>query len=273
MEHVEHETGLAQEAREIPLRLIGLDTRPERQIRPLDVEHVRALMETTIPKEWDPIEVREWPEDDPRPRGEEECVYQVISGYHRTTAARNLGLNAIRAVVITDALDEVGFQLRAFRTNARHGKPMSTDEKQALARRLRAFGMSETDIAREMSTPKGTIHNWLSGRNTNANRHKEMMRTHQTTGNSRPDEVLPAAWHVSTVALDARRAAAVSSTIADFLAATPTHLAPGEVVAWVNMQPPQFRHALATDIAETARWLGALRAVLMEDKPTAEGAA
>jgi ParB-like nuclease domain len=256
----------------IPLDLIGLDPRPQRRIRPLDPEHIRNLVETSQPDAWDPIEIRAWPETDPYPDGEEGRTYQVISGYHRTTAARILGLETIRATIITEPLDDLAFQLRAFHTNARHGKPMSPEEKQALARRLRILGMSEGDIAREMGTPRATVHNWLSGRNTNAAR---SVRTHKASGDNEPDEIDP--WLRSAPAtLDAKAAARVSSVLSDFLAGTPTQLTPEEVIGWVRSQTPPVRRSLAEDVDDTIRWLGHLRAVLIDmasSTPDREGVA
>jgi hypothetical protein len=248
------------EIKEIPLALIGLDLRPQRQIRPVDLEHVRALIETSRPEEWDPIEVRAWPPADPYPAGEAGRLYQVISGYHRTTAARTLDLPAIRAVLVTDVLDDRAFQLRAFRTNARHGKPMSAGEKQALARRLRALNMSESEIAQEMGVPRSTVHNWLSGRDTNAGR---SVRTHKASGDTEPDEFV--GWQaVVPATLDARAAARVSAVLYDFLAGTPTSLQSEDVVGWVRQQTPTVRRALAADVEETIRWLGYLRAALVD---------
>jgi hypothetical protein len=149
---------------------------------------------------------------------------------------------------------------------------MSPEEKQALARRLRILGMSEGDIAREMGTPRATVHNWLSGRNTNAAR---SVRTHKASGDNEPDEIDP--WLRSAPAtLDAKAAARVSSVLSDFLAGTPTQLTPEEVIGWVRSQTPPVRRSLAEDVDDTIRWLGHLRAVLIDmasSTPDREGVA
>lgn len=251
------------EARAIPLAVIGLDLRPERQIRPLDWAHVQHLVDETDPAEWDPIEVRSWPESDPFPTGEMP-LYQVISGYHRTSAARRLGLAMIRTIVVDDANDDASFTVRALRGNLRHGKGMTTEEKRDVVRRLRTLGMSESDIAKETGTPKGTVHNWLTGRNTNAGR--APVRTHQpsidTTGDDDLD--LPTEWQmVPGVTLDARQVQHVSSTISDFLAETPIGLIPGDVLTWAATLSPLTRRSMVDDIDQTLQWLGYLRTVLM----------
>lgn len=250
--------------RELPLASVGLDPRPERQVRALDLGWVRHLVDETDPAEWDPIQVRCWPAGDPYPPDEDGREWQVISGYHRTSAARVLGMTTIRAVV-AEAETDADFTLLAIKGNLRHGKPMSTDEQRAAVQRLRALGMSEGDIAGQIGIPKGTVHNWLSARNTNTAR---SVRTHQTDGNNprggEDGDELDAAWRVvPAVRPDARRLARVSSTVHDFLAGTPSGaVEPSDVLAWVATLAPDVRRSLAGDVRETMAWLANLHEVL-----------
>jgi predicted DNA-binding protein (UPF0251 family) len=251
----------------LPLADIGLDLRPERQIRPLHLEWVRRLVEETDPAEWDAIQVRRWPGSDPYPDGEEARPWQVISGYHRVTAARALDLATIRAIVV-EAPTEADFTLLALKGNLQHGVQMTTEEQRAAIRRLRTLGLSEGDIAKQTGIPRGTIHNWLSNRITNAAR---SVRTQQSGGDTAPPDDglglglgLDATWRVPpTVRLDARRIQLVSSAVHDFLAGTPCGvIEPSDVLAWVETLAPDTRNSLTGDIRQTVAWLSNLCKVL-----------
>jgi hypothetical protein len=217
---------------EIALSDIGLSTAPNRQIRAIDMAHVRHLIEETDPTEWDPIQVRPWPETDPYPQGEEGRPCQVISGYHRTTAARGMpDMTSIRAQVV-DAPDDATFLLIALKGNLRHGKLMSTDEQRAAVVRLHALGMSLGDIRRETSISKGTIHNWLSKRDTNAGRLLRMQQADAEKADTRGEDDLAAEWRVMPTAdLDAKRLRQVGSGLHDLLART---YDPADVLAWAG---------------------------------------
>jgi hypothetical protein len=157
-----------QEVRELPLDEIGLDPRPERQIRPLHQEWVERLMETD-PQTWDAIQVRAWPKSDPYPPGQAGRPWQVVSGYHRTSAAHAMRLATIRAVVV-EAESDTEFWFLALAGNMRHGLQMGKDQQIAVFRRLQDAGLSYQQIADRVQMPKATIYNWLTTRDTNAGR-------------------------------------------------------------------------------------------------------
>jgi ParB-like chromosome segregation protein Spo0J len=247
---------------EIALSDIALSTAPNRQIRPVIPDHVRHLADETDHTQWQPIDVRPWPESDPYPPGEEDRPWQVVSGYHRTSAARALGLPTIRAQEV-DAPDDATFTLMALKGNTRHGLLMSNEEIRAQVRRLRDLGVSEGDIHRATGISKGTLHNWLTGRDTNAAR---PVRTHQPDGDTLPD----AGWvGTPSIDLDAHRRAEIECAINKALATDASgDLTPAEARAWVASLTPTARRQMADQVEALAlfwtRLLGALQADLAE---------
>src|SRR5260221_9748113 len=153
----------------LPLAQSGVDPRPEGQIRPLSEEGVRHHIEEPAPAAWDPITVRAWPERDPYPPGEEGRPWQVVGGYHRVTAARELALKTLSAHIIQAATD-AEYWIVALASNLRHGEKMTTAQQVAVLRRLRAAGVGVSDLSRQTGIPKKTLQNWLAGRDTNAAR-------------------------------------------------------------------------------------------------------
>lgn len=261
---------------ELPLADIALSTAANRQIRALDMAHVRHLILETDPAEWDPIQVRAWPEGEPYPENEEGRPWQVISGYHRTTAARAMPTTTAIRAEIKDAPDDASFTLLALKGNLRHGKLMSTDEQRAAVVRLHTLGMSLGDIQRETTIPKGTIHNWLSKRDTNAGRSLRSQQTDDDKGPAGHEEdegELEASWRVMPNP-NTKRVREVGSAISDLLATT---CEPGDVLAWVATLAPHTRASLVQDVDHLARWLKNLRAVLamnsMSGQDSAEGGA
>jgi len=242
----------------LSLSSIGLDLRPERQVRELDFVWVRHLAEETDPAEWDSIQVRRWPSTDPFPPDEGPYEWQVISGYHRTSAARLLNMSTLRASIV-EAETETAFTLLAIKGNLRHGKPMSSDEQRVVVRRLRTLGLSEGEIARQTGIPKGTVHNWLSGRNTNGGR---SVRMHQLEHNT--EYTLDAGWQVKPAHLTSREHINLSGTIADFLASTPCDITPAHAVALIQRMTLYERQSIASDVEKTIEWLRRYQAALSQ---------
>ena len=158
---------------EIRLSDIGLDPRPERQIRPLNQAWVESLM-TTDPSNWDPIHVRAWPTSDPYPAGQEGRRWQVISGYHRVTAAEAMRLPTIRGIIEQADTDEK-FLLIAVTGNVRHGLQMSREQLAEVFRRLYndGNGLSYAAIGKQVGMPAGTVANYVTSRDTNKSRHPD----------------------------------------------------------------------------------------------------
>jgi len=258
---------------EIPLAEVGLD--PLFQVRAIDPEEVQRLVESWTPERCEPLWVRPWPQSDTRPRpvGCEHAAYQVASGWTRTTAARELGLTTLPAIV--RELNDLDFRAWAVEGNAFHGKRMTDEEKRVQVEKLAKGRMSQRDIAKKTGIHQSTVSRMLSGRDSNLSR--KVMRTHQPSeekgaGAYAPD--LPKEWQAAPVSPDAQRMRQVARTVHDFLAGTPSDLAPGDVVAWVATLPPLTRRSMVADLDATMRWLGYFRTAL--DLPKAaqeEGAA
>lgn len=149
---------------DIPVNMLGVSI--PHLVRPLDDRHIAELVETDE-TEWEPIEVRVWPANWPKPTPE--VAYHVVSGNHRTCAAQMKKLFSLPARVI-EAQDDLSYMLAAIRTNARHGKNFTEDDRRDLAAKLKALGQSVSDIAKLFGVHRGTVHNWLSGRDSNASR-------------------------------------------------------------------------------------------------------
>jgi len=160
---------------ELPLDELGLDPRPgTRQVRDINPDWVRHLMDESDLRDTlsqdDPLKVRPWPEDDPRAPGCEQARYQVISGYHRTSAARAMGLATIWCELHPEVQDDAAFLEMALRGNTRHGLAMDTSDLRAGVKRLAALGRSRGEIAKALGMPKSTVTSWLSGSDTNASK-------------------------------------------------------------------------------------------------------
>jgi ParB/Sulfiredoxin domain len=243
----------------IPLSEIGLDLRPIRQVRALDEANVHHLMTETDPAEWDPILVRAWPTSDPFPDGPHP-EWQVISGYHRTSAARLLHLAEIRAIVRDDIDTDAKFLGLAMRENQRHGHVMSGDEKRAVCAQLQALGMSIGAIAKETSIPKSTVSAWLSGRDTNASKPMPASRQASSTSQSNASGGL---WVASTnqpsayegVPLRARDATQVGVAWGRMLATNLPGLRVTAVQAWLAQQDGDERVRCANSALALTKWL------------------
>ncbi len=250
------------ETLEIPTKDIGIGP-PERQIRKLDDAWVQHLVQETNPEEWDPIAVRTWPDSDPNPLG---YTYQVISGYHRRAAADALNMSTLKTI-IHDAPDDATFLLLAWQGNSRHGKPMSKEEQIAVAKRLRNLGMSLSDISKETGIPKGTIQNWLSGRDPNAASKLHVQLSHKNGG----QEELDAAWNVAPVLLEAKESAQLQQSLHDNLAKT---FDIPKVLTILATLPPTQRDAWRSLLDARIAWFQEMRKALTSvDAPSEEGAA
>ncbi len=86
---------------DIPVSMLGI-SKPH-LVRPLDDLHVAELVDTDE-TEWEPIEVRVWPADWPKPSPD--VAYHVVSGNHRTSAALIKNLQSVRVQVI-EASDDL----------------------------------------------------------------------------------------------------------------------------------------------------------------------
>jgi hypothetical protein len=242
----------------LPLADIALPP-PELQIRAIHSVWIARLTETD-PDEWDPVEVCPWP--DWARRDGEHSPYMVVGGVHRTLAAREMQRDCVRVHPLAAPATELDYRREAFRSNQRHGERMSPNELIAHAHYLRHAdpSRSESDLAREMGVNRNTLHNWLSGRDTNAGRSVRDAQSERR--NEAPTAAL--GW-VGTpiVDLDARRLAEIERSIAKALATDPTDaLPPADALAWVASLSPTFRRSMAEQVGTLALFWGSLYAAL-----------
>jgi ParB-like chromosome segregation protein Spo0J len=234
----------------------------EHLVRPIDDQHV-AYLRDTDESEWEPIEVRSWPKEWTKPSPE--VKYHVISGNHRTSAARLKGLKTIRARILV-ADSELDYLTAAIRTNTRHGRNFTEDERRLNAAKLKELGMSGSQIAKLFGVHKSTVNNWLSGRDTNASKKKAREQAESILANLGIEE-LSSEWQmVPEITADARQLAKVGQTINDFLAETPTAENKGYIVAWIQSLSKEARYSIADDMRETIQWLTNVATLLKSEK-------
>jgi transposase-like protein len=154
---------------DIPIEQLGIN--PQYLVRPIDDDYVEELADTDE-SEWEPIEVRLWPDNWVKPALG--VIYHVVSGNHRTKAAWSKGCSTIRGKVI-DCPDHLSYLLAAIRTNSRHGRNFSSDEKRMLAAKLVAMGQSYKQIAQALGVSKATISGWITGNDSNASKKLKVM--------------------------------------------------------------------------------------------------
>jgi transposase-like protein len=152
---------------DVDISVLGISY--EHLVRPIIDEDVDVLAETDE-TEWDALEIRLWPEEWEKPHPN--VTYHVVSGNHRTRAARKKGLSTLKAKVI-DAPDDLSYTIAAVHSNTRHGKNFTNDERHALAKKLSEMGQSLGEIAKVFSVHKTTVSNWLTGRDSNASKKKQ----------------------------------------------------------------------------------------------------
>lgn len=151
---------------EIEIEKLGINT--ARLMRAIDPKYVAELAETDE-TQWEPLEVCVW--DDSRWVKPSQLVeYDVVSGNHRTSAAHiKKGLKKLRAVII-ECRTDLDYLRAGIRTNARHGRNFTNEERKVLAFKLRDSGMKTNEIATEFGVDRSTVKNWLSGRDSNASK-------------------------------------------------------------------------------------------------------
>src|SRR5690348_3136999 len=220
---IANETGALRAAATIAIPLSMLGIAQDHLLRPIDQENVVGLVDSDEQK-WDPIEVRLWPAEWPKPA--ESVKYHVVSGNHRTTAAHLKNLACLNAIVI-EAKGDIAYLEAGIKTNVRHGKNFSSEEKRLLALKLKKLGKSGNEIATLLSVSKSTANNWISGRDTNAARKRRAVEVQETRSNTLID------WDV-VPDINAARIAKVGSDISDFLATTPVDIDKAQIAGWVQ---------------------------------------
>ncbi len=230
-------------------------------VRPLDENYISELVQTDE-SVWEPIEVRRWPIS--WPKSDSMVAYHVVSGNHRTSAAQIKRLSHIRARVI-EASDDLSYMIAAIRTNSRHGRNFTEDDRRVLAGKLKGLGQSADEIASLFSVNRATVYNWLSGRDSNASKKKAAARDQSSIlsdlGVQEPGED----WrNVPAVTVDARKIAMVGQAINNFLAETPTNEDRTYIAAWSRSLSREARQSIAQDMLETIQWLTNVSSLLRE---------
>lgn len=128
-------------------------------VRPIDLSDVYELAQKD-PSMWEPIEIRVWPPYWEKPA--QEVLYHVVSGNHRTSAAKLKGLPTLRARVI-DAPDEKSYLVAAIVSNTQHGKNFTREEYTVNAKKLQAQGLSLAEIAKILGYSKSAVSRMLTG--------------------------------------------------------------------------------------------------------------
>ena len=99
-----------------------LDPELQPRVGGLDASHVQTLQE--CPQSWPPLTVVQ-----------QGSGYCLVDGFHRFAAAQNLGLTSLTVEVVPSPADH-DLRALAFELNARHGRPLSLDDRRAEAGRL-----------------------------------------------------------------------------------------------------------------------------------------
>jgi Transposase and inactivated derivatives len=260
---IARENRAARNASVVEIEVIMLGISEEHLVRPIDDQHV-AYLRDTDETEWEPIELRRWPKEWNKPTPEVE--YHVISGNHRTSAARIKGLKTVRARIL-EVDSDLDYLTAAIRTNTRHGRNFTEDERRVNAAKLKDLGMSGSQIANLFGVHKSTVNNWLSGRDTNVSKKKNARQQAEDTLANLGIEDLSKEWQfVPEVTTDARQLAKVGQTINNFLAETPTAENKAHIMSWVQSLSKESRYSIADDMRETIQWLTNVAMLLKSDR-------
>ncbi|OLD63277.1 MAG: hypothetical protein AUF65_02655 [Chloroflexi bacterium 13_1_20CM_50_12] len=267
MTQVGNVAGVARNASVVEIDVIMLGISEEHLVRPIDDQHV-AYLRDTDESEWEPIEVRKWPKEWSKPTPEIE--YHVVSGNHRTSAARIKGLETLRAKIL-DVDSELDYLTAAIRTNTRHGRNFTEDERRVNAFKLRELGMKPSEIAKIFGVHKSTVNNWLSGRDSNASKKMKAREQVDSALANLGIEELGGEWQdVPEVTADVRQLARVGQTVNNFLAETPIAENKSHVRSWVCSLSKESRYSIADDMRETIQWLTNVAILLKSDKLVGE---
>lgn len=88
--------------------------------------------------------------------------YWLIDGAHRLIAWKRLGKEFIEAEIV-EIENEVEFIRKAIEENAKHGLPLTSEDRRESARRLYIKGYDVKSISKIFSVSEWTVHKWLSG--------------------------------------------------------------------------------------------------------------
>jgi hypothetical protein len=147
---------------EVNVDALGIDL--EHLVRPISDADVQMLAETDE-RRWEPIEIRLWPAEWSKPSSS--VLYHVISGNHRTSAARIKGLPTLRARLI-EAKDDLSYTIAAVSSNTTHGRNFTREEYIMNAKKLHDLGLALGEIASTLGYSKSTVSRWITGSDSHA---------------------------------------------------------------------------------------------------------
>jgi ParB-like chromosome segregation protein Spo0J len=130
---------------EVKIGRIVVDPSLQPRIGGTDPAHVRVLEET--PESWPPITVVR-----------RDAQYLMIDGFHRLKAAKNLGLESVKAQVVEAATAD-DLHALAFSLNATHGRPLSLADRRVFAERILRDQphLADREIARRSGLAANTV--------------------------------------------------------------------------------------------------------------------
>jgi len=161
----------------------------------IDIEHlVRPIVEADVYElstkdetRWEPIEIRLWPAHWPKPTPE--VLYHVISGNHRTQAARIKKLPTLRARLLR-APDELTYLVAAIQSNTQHGRNFTREEYILNAKKLQAQGLPLAEIALVLGYSKSAVSRMLTGNDSHASS-KQQQEENQLLFNASSSFTIP----------------------------------------------------------------------------------
>lgn len=244
----------------VPVSQLGISI--SHLVRPLDEQYIRELAQTDE-NVWEPIEIRVWPER--WQKADSLVEYHVVSGNHRTSAARIKNLSTIRARII-EASDDLSYLLAAIRTNAQHGRNFTEDDRRVLAVKLKKHGQSADQIAALFHVNRATVYNWINGRDSNASKKKAASERTKDALANLGIQGLDDDWkYIPAISVDAKRLAKTGQMINDFLAETPTTEDKAHMLAWVRSLSKEARNSISQDMRETIQWLTNIATLLQSE--------
>lgn len=203
--------------------------------------------------------MRVWPADWPKPTPD--VAYHVTSGNHRTSAAQIKKLGSLRARII-EAPDELSYMIAAIRTNARHGRNFSEDERKINAAKLKSLGQSADQIAKLFGVNRATVYNWISGRDSNAGKKEKREAAMRMLAAAEAESVDEDWSMVPDVPVSDKQMMQARIQIHNFLSETPVDVEKSHVIAWVRSLSLEMRQSHAADMRESLRWLQNVVALL-----------
>jgi ParB-like chromosome segregation protein Spo0J len=177
--------------------------------------------------------------------------YEIIDGWHRWTAHRQVGVDEI-AVIVTHTATDADFLELAIERNATHGLQLSQEDKRDMARRIyhatpeRERETKKKVLSRILSVSDRTVREWLSRIDKDAKEARDRRIFAQWLACSTQEEI--AEREVISVQ-------PVKDVIADFLASLPENLKAAANHA-TDFEPPLYNVWKQQEKSESTKHFG-----------------